>query len=199
MVRTALAVVLSTLFVAVSPAVAQEIVPATTLLAAAATTGLFRSTADLATTFETTSAHARLTSGQSIETAGGKTDAGVLQAQPAATMIGGSAIASRQPGRPLMLVPLYAGLIALQSYDVYSTTTALKMGAQETNPLLGAVTQNPASFAAIKAVMTGMSIFASERLWRQHHRVAAIAVMAISNSMMATVAAHNASVIGKLR
>src|SRR5262245_20138023 len=38
------------------------------------------------------------------------------------------------PARPAALMGLYTGLAVLQAYDVYSTTTALKMGGTEANP-----------------------------------------------------------------
>jgi hypothetical protein len=99
--------------------------------------------------------------------------------------------------RPAALVSLYAGLAALQAYDLYSTSAALKSGAREANPVMTGVVGNPVAFIAVKAGITGVSIFASERMWKQHHRAQAIAVMAVSNGLMAVVAAHNHSVIAK--
>jgi hypothetical protein len=101
--------------------------------------------------------------------------------------------------RPALLAPMYGGLIALQAYDVYSTTTALNHGAREANPIMGGVAGNPIALAAVKAAVTGTSIFAAERMWKQGHRAQAVAVMIISNGLMAAVAAHNHAVIGQVR
>jgi len=40
---------------------------------------------------------------------------------------------------------------------------------------------------------------AAEQMWRNHHRVAAIVMMAASNGIMAVVATHNASVLNGLQ
>src|SRR5712691_2064294 len=101
--------------------------------------------------------------------------------------------------RPAPLVSMYAGLAALQAYDYYSTTAALKNGAHEANPMMSGVVGNPGAFLALKAGVTGVSIFASERLWRQHHRAQAVAVMALTNGFMAFVAAHNRAVLAGTR
>ena len=44
-----------------------------------------------------------------------------------------------------------------------------------------------------------MSIYVAERLWRGHHRGQAIAMMVVSNGIMAAVAASNASIIRSQR
>lgn len=97
--------------------------------------------------------------------------------------------------RPRVLPALYAGNIALQAFDVYSTTHALNLGAVEANPVMQRVVGHLPAFIALKASVAGASIYASERLWREHHRGAAIALMVASNGVMAVVARHNASVI----
>jgi hypothetical protein len=96
------------------------------------------------------------------------------------------------------LVSLHVGFAAFQAYDVYSTTTAIGRGAIEANPLMRNSVRSRAAFIGIKAATTAGSIFAAERLWRDHHRVGAIALMAVSNGMMAIVAAHNASVNARM-
>ena len=153
MVRTTLAVILSTMLMTVS-ARAEELAPTTATLTAA----------------------------------GELTDAPSIAFRAAAG-----------ERRPAALSSMYAGLAALQGYDVYSTMVALKRGATEANPLMAGVTRNPGAFIALKAGMTTVSIVAAERLWRQHHRAQAVAVMAISNGFMALVAAHNASVVATAR
>ena len=98
-------------------------------------------------------------------------------------------------GRPSILTALYGGSAALQAFDAYSTLKALKGGAVEANPLMKGVVGNPGVFIGIKATVSAASILAAEQMWRNHHRVAAIVMMAASNGFMAAVAAHNASVL----
>jgi hypothetical protein len=98
-------------------------------------------------------------------------------------------------GRPSILTALYGGSAALQAFDAYSTLKALKGGAVEANPLMKSVVGNPGLFIGIKATVSAASILAAEQMWRNHHRVAAIVMMAASNGFMAAVAAHNASVL----
>jgi uncharacterized protein DUF5658 len=97
--------------------------------------------------------------------------------------------------RGSLLPSLYVGLAGLNAFDAYSTNRGLSQGAIEANPLMRAATGNPATVWAVKAGVTAVSITLAERLWRQHRRGSAIAVMVISNGMMAVVAARNASVI----
>jgi len=97
--------------------------------------------------------------------------------------------------RPRVLPALYAGSAGLQAFDAYSTLKGLSRGATEANPLMAGATGNPGVFIGIKAGVTAASILAAEQMWRNHHRVAAVALMAASNSFMAFVAAHNAAVL----
>ncbi len=101
--------------------------------------------------------------------------------------------------RPLMLPALYAGSAILQGYDAYSTMSALKKGGVEVNPLMKSVVKSPAAFVAVKAGVTAASIMAAERLWKNNHRVGAVALMVVSNGVMGMVAARNASVLHQMR
>jgi hypothetical protein len=101
----------------------------------------------------------------------------------------------RAEARPSVLPSMYVSLAALEGYDAYSTLTALKQGAAEANPMMRGVVGNPAALIAVKSAATFASIYASERLWRQHHRRAAIALMVVTNGTLAVLAAHNASVL----
>jgi len=101
--------------------------------------------------------------------------------------------------RSLILPTLYVSLSALQAYDVYSTLTAIRHGATEANPLMQGVVGNPTAFVAMKAGVTGVSIYAAERLWRQNRKKSAVLLMVASNGLMAWVAAHNASVLSAVR
>jgi hypothetical protein len=97
--------------------------------------------------------------------------------------------------RPRALVPMYAGFVALQGYDTYSTLKALRGGAIEVNPLMGGAANQLTVFVAVKSATTFGAIYASERLWRKHRKGAAVAVMAFNNGLTAIVAVHNASVL----
>ena len=90
---------------------------------------------------------------------------------------------------------MYVSLGVLQAYDVYSTTTAIRHGAVERNPLRQKTVGNRALFIGLKVAMTAGPVYEAEKLWRNHHRIGAIALMAASNGIMMGVAAHNASVI----
>ena len=92
---------------------------------------------------------------------------------------------------------MYGSLAVLQAYDVYSTRKAIAAGAIERNPLLQGTVGNSAAFIGLKIAMTAGPIYEAEKLWRNHHRLGAIALMAASNGIMMGVAAHNASVIRK--
>jgi hypothetical protein len=101
--------------------------------------------------------------------------------------------------RPTLLPALYAGSAVLQSYDAYSTMSALNKGGVEANPLMKSVVKNPVAFVAVKASVTAASIVAAERLWKSNHRVGAVALMIVSNGVMGMVAGRNASVLRGMR
>jgi hypothetical protein len=100
--------------------------------------------------------------------------------------------------RPSALVSLYAATVALQAFDAASTHKALDRGAIEANPLMTGVTRHSLAYVSLKGGVAAASIYASERLWREHHKTAAIVFMAASNSMMAFVAANNAKALHEL-
>jgi len=102
-------------------------------------------------------------------------------------------------GRPVLLPVMYMTAVGLQGYDVYSTMTALKNEAVELNPMMKGVVQNPKAFIAMKAGVAGISIIAAEKMWRDHHRVAAVLTMVASNAVMGAVAHHNSKVLGSIR
>jgi hypothetical protein len=100
--------------------------------------------------------------------------------------------------RPAALPGLYASFAALQLFDAYSTQRAISGGATEANPVMKNVVGNRAAFWSVKVAATVAPMMAAERLWKRN-KVAAIAVMAASNGVMAAVAAHNASVLKSQR
>ena len=96
--------------------------------------------------------------------------------------------------RGVVLPALYVSVAALQVYDGLSTMTGLKQGAVETNPLMSGIAGKPIALWAVKGGVTTASIYAAERLWRQHRRAEAIAMMVAVNGVMVAVAARNVSV-----
>jgi uncharacterized protein DUF5658 len=100
-----------------------------------------------------------------------------------------------QESRPSGLVAAYVAQVGLQAFDTYSTLAAVRRGGVERNPLLTGLVAHPTAFIALKSGVTVASIMAAERMWREHHRDSAIALMAISNGLMVIVAANNASAL----
>jgi hypothetical protein len=96
--------------------------------------------------------------------------------------------------RPAMLKGLYAASIGLQAFDGYSTFVGLRAGNGELNPAMQG-RQTPTTLFVAKATMTLTTIALADQLWRQHHRGQAIALMVISNGVMAAVSAKNTSVL----
>jgi hypothetical protein len=92
--------------------------------------------------------------------------------------------------RPMILPALYASLGAVQAWDVYSTSAALKAGAIERNPLVAPVAGNSGGMIALKLATAGTTVFFAERLWKKN-RVAAIAMMAGINGATAAIAMRN--------
>ena len=97
--------------------------------------------------------------------------------------------------RSMFLKGMYATSIGLQAFDGYSTMAGLRSGNVELNPMMKSVAQNPTTLFVAKATMTLTTIAIADTLWRSHHRGQAIAVMVVSNGLMAAVAAKNASVL----
>jgi hypothetical protein len=92
--------------------------------------------------------------------------------------------------RPAALPALYVTLAAMQAWDVYSTSAALKAGARESNPVAAPFAGNPGSMITLKLMSTASTIFFTERMWRTN-RVKAIIVMAAINGATAAISRHN--------
>jgi hypothetical protein len=100
--------------------------------------------------------------------------------------------------RGALLPVLYVGLGGLNAFDAFTTTRGLAAGrAVEGNPIVGGFAGKPAAMWAVKGGATFASVFIAERLWRRQHRAQAIAVMLVSNGMMAAVAMRNSSVLSR--
>jgi hypothetical protein len=92
--------------------------------------------------------------------------------------------------RPPILPALYASFGALQAWDVYATSAALRSGAREANPVVRPSTGHAAQTMALKAATTAGTIFFVERLWKQN-RVAAVVVLGLINGATTAVAMNN--------
>ena len=92
--------------------------------------------------------------------------------------------------RPALLPVLYATLGAVNAWDMYSTSAALKAGAVEGNPVVAPVAGNTGAMLGLKLATAGTTIFFAERLWRKN-RVAAIVMMAGINGATAAIAMRN--------
>lgn len=93
-----------------------------------------------------------------------------------------------EPDRPALLVPLYAGSVALHALDLHSTKLALQACNREGNPLF-----KDASFAAMtgtKIAASAATVFLVEKLWKRN-RAAAVGVMVVVNVGLTAVIANN--------
>jgi len=100
------------------------------------------------------------------------------------------------PGkRPALLIGMYVASGVLHGYDAYSTLAGVSANAAEANPIVGDMAKQPALFIAAKSAMALTTMAAADQMWRSGHRGRAIALMAVSNGVMAIVAAHNAAVL----
>jgi len=105
----------------------------------------------------------------------------------------------KKPERPWPLPVLYGSSAFLQGYDGYLTFAALKRGASEVNPILKPISGNPVAFIAVKAGLTAASFVGAEQLWKDNHRLGAVALMVASNAIMVVVTAHNAAVLQRIK
>jgi hypothetical protein len=101
-------------------------------------------------------------------------------------------LASYVPGgtRPAALPALYATLGAMQAWDIYSTSAALKAGANEANPLAAPFAKNAGSMIGLKAATMVGTIYFAERLWKSN-KAGAIVMMIAINGATAAVSMHN--------
>jgi hypothetical protein len=102
------------------------------------------------------------------------------------------------PRRPAALPALYASTALLQALDAHSTMKAINAGAHEANPMMKGVAGNKGALLAVKAGVTGATIFMAERMWKRNP-VGAVAMMAIVNGVNAFVVAHNYRVVKGLQ
>lgn len=125
----------------------------------------------------------------------------VVRAEPPAPMTVWSVppIEFGQPERGALLPGLYVSLASLNAIDAYTTSRGIALGAAESNPMMRAVAGSPAGVWAVKGGVTAGSIVIAERLWHRNHKPQAIALMLISNGMMAVVTARNARVLRQQR
>jgi hypothetical protein len=100
--------------------------------------------------------------------------------------------------RPAPLMGLYVSLATLQTLDFVSTRKALNAGGVEGNPLVAPLVGSPVGFLALKAGVTGATVYVSERLWKRN-RAAAVVTMIGLNAAYGAVVAHNYRVAASQR
>jgi hypothetical protein len=91
--------------------------------------------------------------------------------------------------RPGALPALYGTYAALQALDFYTTKRAIRAGAAEANPIMK--NGNSAAMLAVKAAGGAVTIYFTERAWK-NNRAGAIALMAVLNGATAAIVARNA-------
>ncbi len=99
---------------------------------------------------------------------------------------------------PAMMMPLYSSFASLTATDGYLTWFAVHRGAVEENPLAAPMAVNPIGMTAFKVATGAATLFAVERLRRDHPKAAMWTMVAI-NSGMAWVVIHNTHVAGAQR
>ena len=98
--------------------------------------------------------------------------------------------AIRPQTRPAPLVGLYVALAGMHALDVVSTRKALAAGATEANPMMAPFARSPLALAAVKAGVTGVTIFATEQLWKTNRKAAVVTMIAL-NAAHGAIAARN--------
>ena len=102
--------------------------------------------------------------------------------------------------RPAPLIPLYVGFASAQALDIHSTALAIDRGARERNPLLKALgPDNAWAAVAVKASITGATIWTAENMWKRNRRMNAVVLMVAVTAFQAAVDAHNYRVASRLR
>ena len=92
--------------------------------------------------------------------------------------------------RPAILPALYATLVAMQAWDLYSTNAAMKAGGREANPTVAAFAGNASALIGLKAATTASTIFFAERMWKKN-RMGAIVMLVAVNGATAAISMHN--------
>jgi hypothetical protein len=98
--------------------------------------------------------------------------------------------------RGTLLPSLYVSLAALNALDAYTTSRGVQGSVgRESNVMMQGVAGHSAALWAVKGGVTAASIVTAERMWRNHNKVGAIAMMIVSNGVMAAVTANNTRVL----
>jgi hypothetical protein len=102
--------------------------------------------------------------------------------------------------RPAPLIPLYVGFASAQALDIHSTSLAIDRGARERNPLLKVLGADTTWAAvAVKASITGATIWTAEHMWKRNRRMSAVVLMVAVTAFQTAVDAHNYRVAARLR
>ncbi len=95
-----------------------------------------------------------------------------------------------QAKRPAALSALYVSLGAVQAWDIYSTSVALKAGAKEANPSAAPFAGHAGAMLGLKIATTASTIFFAERMSKKN-KAGAIAMMVAVNGAIAAISMHN--------
>jgi|SRR6185369_1174725 len=108
------------------------------------------------------------------------------------------AVTVRPLSAPALMTPLYSSFATLTASDGYLTWAAVHRGAEEENPIAAPVAASPVGLTAFKVVTGAATLFAVERLRRDHPKTAMWLMLAV-NGGMTWVVLHNAQVAGAQR
>ena len=102
--------------------------------------------------------------------------------------------------RPATLMPLYFGFAASHALDMHSTSLAIDRGGRERNPLLKALgPDNTWAAVAVKASITGATIWTAENMWKRNRRMNAVVLMVAVTAFQTAIDSHNYRVAARLR
>jgi hypothetical protein len=99
-------------------------------------------------------------------------------------------------GSSRALTSLQVSFVALEALDVFSTMRGMRHGHTEANPLMRGMAGNSMAMATVKAGAAASTILLVRQVARKN-RVAAIALMAATNTALSVVVARNLRAPGR--
>jgi hypothetical protein len=123
-------------------------------------------------------------------------DAAVMFAPVVAANGIGRTAADASPGPSRALTSLQVSFVALEALDVFSTMRGMSRGHTEANPLMRGVAGNSMAMMTVKAGATASTILLVRQVARKN-RVAAIAILAATNTALSVVVARNLRAPGR--
>jgi hypothetical protein len=111
-----------------------------------------------------------------------------------APVLAPAALRAPAAGGSVAFPVLAATYVALNAFDIYTTTKAVSSGqGKEANPILSGVAQTPVALTAAKIVTTATTLVIAKRLWKDH-RAASIVLMVAANVGTGFIVGHNATI-----